>query len=174
MDKLRLDISGGVAAIKQDGDVITLSQPLNIDSPTSIDSPHLIFGLLLTEEVTDLLGRKGQERFHDILLQPSVYKTTAASWKASPSDVGNLIGRIIAIQRQVHVSHGAAQSDACQAGAPSAADTRPPCTLTQSDELWREMFPPDGQDAIARIVAVSPPIYAKTPISCSVDPGEKI
>jgi hypothetical protein len=173
VENLTLDVSGGAAEIKQGNDVITLSQPLNKDSQSSNNSPNLIFGLLLTEEVTDLVGRKGQERFHDILLQPSVYNTTSASWKASPSGGVNLIGRIIAIERQVKVSPTTGRSDACQTGVPSAADTRPPCTLNQSDELWREMFPPDGQDAIARIVAVSPPIYATAPISCSVDPARK-
>lgn len=172
VENLTLHTGGGKASIKHGDDIITLSHALNVESHISSDSPHVIFGLLLTEEVTDLLGRKGQERFHDILLQPSADKSTVASWK-SDIDSPNLVGRIIAIQRQVNVSPPQGKVDACQEGVVSPGDDRPPCTLSTADELWRELFVPDGQDVIARIVAVSPPISRTLSISCGVSGGNK-
>jgi hypothetical protein len=175
-DQLHLDASGVGVAIKNAQGAITLSQALNVDSQTPAMTPHLIFGLLLTEEVPDLLGRKGQERYVDLLLKPSASGSTLASWKPARNyDGKNLIGRIVAIQRQVNVTPPAGMSAACQASA-ALDDTRPLCTLTTADELWEQMFPgedKDGiaQDAIARIVAVSLPIQKNSPISCAIATG---
>jgi hypothetical protein len=176
---LKLDVSIGIISIKDTkGTIVTLSQPLNVQSKKAIDSPHLIFGLLLTEEVPDLLGRNGQERFQDVLLQPSTDKPTLASWKSnhdswkSDHDSPNIVGRIVAIQRQVNVSPPKDKADACQ-DVVAPLDARPPCTLTTSDELWSEMFPQDGRDVMARIVAISPPITKTASISCAVNPGGK-
>jgi hypothetical protein len=120
---------------------------------------HLVFGLLLTQQVNDMLGRPNQERFIDLLfLKPSGNEETTAMWPysipkgLSPTD---LIGRVVVIQRQVDTSAGC-----------GAAPAPWPCDLTTRDELWKEMFPgmdsPDqkASDAAARILAVSPPIPA--------------
>jgi hypothetical protein len=176
IEALMLDVTGGIISIISIKDskrtIVTLSQPANVQSERAIDSPHLIFGILLTEEVPDLLGRKGQERFRDVLLQPNTDKSILASWK-SDHDSPNLIGRIIAIQRQVNVSPPQSNADPCRGGVVSPGDARPPCTLATADELWREMFPRDGQDVIARIMAISPPVTKTAPITCAVNTGGK-
>ncbi len=126
----------------------------------------LLFGLLLTQQVNDMLGRLNQERFIDLqFLKPSANEETTAIWAnfAIPKGVAatDLIGRIVVIQRQVDTTTGCGTSAA-----------QWPCDLTTRDELWKEMFPgldspsqkdsPDqkNSDAVARIVAVSPPIPA--------------
>jgi len=158
-DDLILEIKNGTATVKErtTGSPITLSHPLN----SGVDGEHYLFALLLTQEVSDLLGRKGQERFMDVLLHPATSATdpsfTIASWSAPGLDDANVIGRIIVIQRQ-------ANSTDC------IKKTRT-CALLTADDLWKEMFPPAGledQDALSRIVSVSPPISVNPTISCAI------
>jgi hypothetical protein len=101
--------------------------------------------LLLTLRIDDLLGRTGQERF----LQVCSPFPDQSSWAPpSPqSDPKRLVGRILEIQ-----------------GLPvgPALDLK---------HLWDALFPPDTdnfveQDAKARIVGISPPIYPFTGSSC--------
>lgn len=129
---------------------------------------NYIFGLLLTQEVPDLLGRRGQERFVDMLLQPNE-GTASASWPFTPQawvDTKMLIGRIVVIQRQINISTGC--------NAPSTPPKFPLCDIKNATDLWPELFPPDPtQDAVSRIVAVSPPIITFDPTalprSCKKD-----
>lgn len=128
--------------------------------PAYIDAADYTFALLLTQQVPDLLGRLGQERFVDMLLEPGGDASDSACWKwPMPSggvprqgiDMNRLIGRIVVIQRQVNTT---AKCD------PKAATaTKPICDLGHAGDLWTELFPKDPtQDAVSRIIAVSPPI----------------
>jgi hypothetical protein len=128
---------------------------------------HLLFALLLTEEVPDLLGRKGQERFVDVLLKPArpdngsaaTSGSTTACWSGS---VGlqqgpSYVGRVLAIQRQVNTSANAKIAN---------------IPLSSAQALWAEMFPDDDNtDVSSRIIAVSPPIFTDVQISCTIDTG---
>jgi hypothetical protein len=164
IDGLHLEIGDdGKAAINQGQTPIKLSHSINSKSKTE----HLLFALLLTEEVPDLLGRKGQERFRDVLLEPahpyppggpdSDPDYTYACWSGAPPRGSNYIGRILAIQRQVNTW-------------PYKAVANPPLSTAQT--LWDEMFPSDATaDASSRIVAVSPPIAISVSPSCLNDTG---
>lgn len=146
------------------------------------------FALLLTQEVPDLLGRRGQERFVDMLLQAPT-KSDAALWiydpkesKVDPSNQ-NLIARIVVIQRQVNVTALTPCFDPPPPPpAPPTEPKLPQCDVRTAEALWEEMFPqapgadtlPEkAKDAISRIVAVSPPIPAYNPTalpqSCKAD-----
>ena len=149
--------------------ILQLTYPLN---PGYADSSLPIFGLLLTQLVPDLIGRKGQERFIDLLLQSASSSSTSAVWpfpKSNGIDPTAIIGRIVVIQRQVNTSA------ACDRPAPA---TSPTCNLISAAELWKELFPAFTStdpsifpDAVDRIVAVSPPIPDRAPLDCSVDSG---
>jgi hypothetical protein len=165
VEGLHLEIGDdGKAGIMQGATPIKLSHSLNSNSKTE----HLVFALLLTEEVPDLLGRKGQERFRDVLLQPAHPSSnvlsidpdtgyTYACWSGAPQKGSNYIGRVLAIQRQVNTWA-------------YKTVVNPP--LSSAQDLWVEMFPnDDAADASSRIVAVSPPISVSVPVSCSKDTG---
>ncbi|MGB0063096.1 MAG: hypothetical protein WBP85_01510, partial [Terracidiphilus sp.] len=136
------------------------------------------FALLITEKVADLLGRPGQERYVDMLLQaPS--KSKIAQWTYDPAKSGinpdpkaqTLIARIVVIQRQVNTSK------LCKAPSAVLPPNPLPCAysdVSDADGFWNEMFPSDpSQDATSRIVAISPPIPSYNPMdlpqSCKLD-----
>jgi hypothetical protein len=150
--------------------IIRLSDKTN---PIQDKESHLLFGLLLTEEVEDLLGRKGQERFVDFLVNPaSGGDSTAASWKYptppnSPKPAtSKLVGRIVAIERQVYVSPFTPGGAACDVASTTNGPFVPTCGLIDYHELWKELFPDGDRDAVARIVAVSPPIAQSISLTC--------
>lgn len=162
-DDLLLEIKDEKATVREaaTGSPITLSHPLN----GGVVGEHYLLALLLTQEVPDLLGRKGQERFMNVLLHPATAAAdpsfTTASWSARGiDDDANVIGRIIVIQRQ-------ANSTECK----NKART---CALSTADDLWKEMFPPAGsedQDALSRILSVSPPISVSQTMACAIKTG---
>jgi len=154
--QLQIDANGN-AEIVRDSKVITLSHGLNSDKKAE----HLLFGLLVTEEVPDLLGRKSQERFVDVLLQPAQPDVTLACWKAGLQQGASYTGRILVIQRQASTTSFAGN-----------------ISLANVEQLWDEMFPAkdnqsgrDTLDAVSRIVAVSPPISTALQESCVDDTG---
>jgi hypothetical protein len=178
-DQLNLFYDGNhTVSIRCGKTPISLSHALNSKSSHAADSAHVIFALLLTEEVPDLLGRKGQERFVDVLLQPAA-DSVAASWQFPQPKGVNLIGRIVVIQRQVDVTSSSVGKDACRLDS-DPKDRRPLCNLSSVADLWDEMFPGNiDQDAVSRIIAVSPPVFTvRSPsisriglLSCAVDAG---
>ena len=164
---------------------ITLTHNLHPDPKYPND---YLFALLLTQEVPDLLGRRGQERFVEMLLQAPT-KSVAALWtydstesKVDPSNQ-DLIARIVVIQRQVNTTALTPCFDPpVPPPAPPSEPKLPQCDVRTAEALWEEMFPqapgsdtlPEkANDAISRIVAVSPPIpaYNRTASlkSCKVD-----
>lgn len=152
---LYLDVSSDHrASIKNGATTVTLSHTLNSNAKTE----HLIFGLLLTEEVPDLLGRKGQERFCDVLLQPADAGAgfSFASWSGAPQPGPRYVGRILVIQRQVNTYPYRQKNP----------------RLDSASKLWEEMFPgDDASDVSSRIVAVSPPISVDVSTPCLTDTG---
>jgi hypothetical protein len=164
VDGLQLKVAaGGSATIMQGNNVVTLSHALNNDNKTE----HLLFALLITEEVPDLLGRKGQERFVDVLLKPArpddgstaAPGSTTACWSGSAGlrQGPSYVGRVLVVQRQVNTSAHASITN---------------IPLSSAQGLWAEMFPGDDTtDVSSRIVAVSPPIFTDVQISCMVDTG---
>lgn len=153
-----------------------ISLTLNPLTAGALDSSHLVFGLLLTEQVPDLLGRGNQERFIDLLLiksSPAGGKTSASWSYTKPQDLPetDLMGRIVLIQRQVNTSYGCGTTG------------EPPCDVANAKELFEELFPPPptagssaqmpSVDAMARIIAVSPPIppsdSSTSYLNCAVD-----
>jgi hypothetical protein len=147
---------------------VTLTHNLHPD-PISNPSDYR-FALLLTQEVPDLLGRRGQERFVDMLLQENFKNSATAAWNYTPKPEVNpnsLIARIVVIQRQINTSKN---SSVCK------DPKNPSCDVPDANHLWPELFPADPtQDAISRIVAVSPPIVGydprALPQSCRTDPS---
>ncbi len=156
VEGLSLEVDGNTATVTQNGTPITLHHPLN----SGISGEHYIYALLVTEEVSDLLGRQGQERFRDVLLNPAIgvpgSSSTTARWTTSLTGSA-FMGRILVIQRQ-------ANSTAC-------TTKKAGCVLSNASDLWKEMFPsdvPEQQDVISRIVSVSPPVYSSgTRVTCA-------
>jgi hypothetical protein len=174
--ELSLEVAGQTASIKRKDAIIRLSDAIN---PGQTKEHHLVFGLLLTEEVEDLLGRKRQERFVDFLVTPATgAEAKAASWKyptpqnpLKPS-TAKLIGRIVAIERQVNVSPFIVGDSSCGTSNTPNIPFVPTCDLADYHELWKELFPDGDRDAVARIVAVSPPIAKSISLTCD-QPGVK-
>jgi hypothetical protein len=112
--------------------------------------------LLLTVRVPDATGRMDQERYFALC-----NKQTDGSWKPdteiTDSFKDSLVGRIVEIQ-VAPPSHNKKNYDL--------------------PTLWRDLFPDEGegfmssvrnlQDSHARIVRVSPAIYARAPQECTV------
>jgi hypothetical protein len=141
---VNVDPSTKIASIvDQNGKALTLNDDTN--------DAHMFFALLLTEEVPDLLGRKGQERYFQVCVRRT--DSSHASWNFDKNAEGqiNFAGRILAIQLNP---------------VPSAS------AITNEDSLWGALFPQSttttalNSDAMARIVAVSPPILANA-LACS-------
>ena len=120
--------------------------------PDPKDPSFYRFALLLTQEVPDLLGRRGQERFVDMLLQPApivdtvkppkTYAATDAAWKcnsplATEPKSQNLIARIVVIQRQVNTTALCGKPP----GPPPSSVPCPYLDITDAADLWKEMFP---------------------------------
>jgi hypothetical protein len=175
-DNLTINYNSGSISVNDQRSKAPITLTLNPVSAGDINLSHLVFGILITQLVPDLLGRPNQERFVDLpLLKPSSNGKTTASWSfINPPgiDETNLIGRMVVIQRQVNTSIGCDPKN--------QSKSQPPCDLTTKKELWDELFPsakPNTQfsdaDAISRIVAVSPPILAsdspQTGLSCEKD-----
>ncbi len=141
--KLTFD-SGKVAITGPDNKAIKLVQ--------TVPDAHLIFVLLLTGEVPDLLGRKGQERYHCAYTVQS--DPELASWTFTGSSPSNPVGRILGIERKFNTT------------------VAPP--LLNAKQLWAELFPPAVNntpiDSTSRIVSISPPVQASS-LSCAVDSG---
>jgi hypothetical protein len=123
--------------------------PLTLSDDTG--DAHMFFAFLLTEQVPDLLGRKGQERYFQVCVRRT--DGAHASWNFDKTTDGQspFVGRVLAIQMNP---------------VPSAA------AITNEDLLWGALFPQNGattalnSDAMARIVAVSPPILSNA-LTCS-------
>lgn len=143
LDSVTLTVTNGTARLMQKG------VPVELSTDSSVNNEHTLFALLLTEQVTDMVGRRGQERFlHVLLTRPPGSKE--ATWQAAGLEGNaNYVGRILVIQRQIKTTNNKA-----------------PGVLTDEHMLWDEMFPPAASnrlqsvDAVSRIVAVSPPISA--------------
>ncbi len=124
--------------------------PLTLSDDTG--DAHMMFAFLLTEQVPDLLGRKGQERYFQVCVRRT--DGTHASWSFDKTADGQspFVGRVLAIQMNP---------------VPSAA------AITNEDLLWGALFPQSdttavlNSDAMARIVAVSPPIFSNV-LTCSI------
>ncbi len=163
---------------------ITLTHNLHPE-PTKFPSEYR-FALLLTEQVSDLLGRRGQERFVDMLLQAPM-NSSAALWTYDPKESKvdpskqDLIARIVVVQRQVNTTASTPCYDPpTPPPAPPTEPKLPQCDVRSAKAFWEEMFPPNtdatpekAKDATSRIVAVSPPILAYKPAalpqSCKAD-----
>jgi hypothetical protein len=139
---------------------------------------HLTFVLLLTRKVSDMLGRKGQERFLDVCVALSnpfdKNGKTQATWARGAVNGAtdpDLVGRIMAIQLSPDASANQKVKDA---NPPQTAATPPPNFPPQSrDDLWAALFPASGDafDAFARIVTISPPI-SSTSLPCANGGGQ--
>jgi hypothetical protein len=151
---LGLSMDGLTFEVNATAVIMSPKGKLQFSLDTHLDVSHTMIALLVTERVSDMVGRKNQERFVDILVNmTNGAQRGMAEWdRGKLSQNANYVARVVMIQRH-------------QAGSP-----KPPKT---GDDLWLELFPQSAdEDAVSRIIAVSPPISAQQ-LNCAAAPSQK-
>jgi hypothetical protein len=121
--------------------------------PDDTKNTHLQHFLLLTEQVPDLLGRSGQERFV-ALCERAVNSTDwALPYGTNSPPPGKAVARLLEVQVPFYRKN--------------------PDTALSSSQLLTEMFRPSDSeaDAKARIIGISPPIFELNMEPCSTPGG---